>query len=317
MKKRSTNFFLLGLFLLSILFLIKEPKVTIDAVVMAMETWKNKLFPSLFPFLVLSSLLIQYGFVDFAGELAKPLMRYCFHLKGETAIVLLLSMLSGFPSSAKYLSLLLEKKTIHEQEAMHLLKFCHFASPLFLIGTIITLLLKEQKLLLPLLLSHYLPAFLLGIVARPKEKPEKTKVSYRKAILGLSQKKVSFGSAFTDSVNGSFRTLFQILGVMIIFLVFRSVILSFTNFSELERILLSGILEMSQGVIMCGLSSLPLSLKGSIIAFFLSFGGLSIHMQVYSLLSKTNLKYRPYFFARLMHGLLSAVTFPLFLNLFS
>ena len=45
--------------------------------------------------------------------------------------------------------------------------------------------------------------------------------------------------------------------------------------------------------------------KTSIITFFLSFGGISIHMQVFSILKDYKLKYSNYLLARIFHGLIS------------
>ena len=48
--------------------------------------------------------------------------------------------------------------------------------------------------------------------------------------------------------------------------------------------------------------------------FLISFGGFSIHMQVFSILSDYKIKYLPYLITRIMHGLISASLVYLILN---
>jgi nucleoside recognition membrane protein YjiH len=50
----------------------------------------------------------------------------------------------------------------------------------------------------------------------------------------------------------------------------------------------------------------PLMFKAAAAAFILSWGGLSVHAQVASILNNTDLRYLPFFFARLVHAFLAA-----------
>ena len=59
------------------------------------------MFPTLFPFFIISDLLINYGFVEIASKLFTPLMKF-FKIKKECACIFVLSLFSGFPSNSKY-----------------------------------------------------------------------------------------------------------------------------------------------------------------------------------------------------------------------
>ena len=72
---------------------------------------------------------------------------------------------------------------------------------------------------------------------------------------------------------------------------------------------------MTTGIKSISSSNLSLNIIASIITFFISFGGLSIHMQVMSILSETNIQYIPYFISRIIHGLISALIIFLILSL--
>ena len=78
-------------------FILTESKAVMEAVLFSLQIWKNNIFPSLFPFFLLSELLIQYGFVEFLGELLKPLMNQVFRISNHAAFIFVMSIISGFP----------------------------------------------------------------------------------------------------------------------------------------------------------------------------------------------------------------------------
>ena len=79
--------------------------------------------------------------------------------------------------------------------------------------------------------------------------------------------------------------------------------------------IINGIFEITQGLKYISMLNISLKFKTTISVMFLSFGGLSIHIQVKSILSDTNIKYLPYLIARIIHtaiaGLLSFILFDL------
>ena len=75
--------------------------------------------------------------------------------------------------------------------------------------------------------------------------------------------------------------------------------------NDLVYSILSGILEMTQGIFNVSLLNIPIKVKTFLITIFISFGGLSIHSQIISIISDTKIKYLPYLFARLLHAIIS------------
>lgn len=53
-------------------------------------------------------------------------------------------------------------------------------------------------------------------------------------------------------------------------------------------------------------AAIPLPYKAAAAAFILSWGGLSVHAQIISILNSTNLRYFPFVVARLIHGIIAA-----------
>lgn len=77
---------------------------------------------------------------------------------------------------------------------------------------------------------------------------------------------------------------------------------------ELAQALISGLFEVTIGARSAGeaASSIPLQFKVAAAAFILSWGGLSVHAQVASILNGTGLRYLPFLTARLIHAVLAA-----------
>ena len=61
--------------LIFICFEVLTARETIlNSVSFSLTIWKNNIFPSLFPFFVLSEIMIKYGMTEFVGNLLKPFM---------------------------------------------------------------------------------------------------------------------------------------------------------------------------------------------------------------------------------------------------
>ncbi len=310
---------------LALLFLgfcfLKYAHAVMSALAFSLTIWQNQLFPALFPFFLLSSLLIQYGFVDFLGEWGRPLMSRIFHLPGESSFVLAMSMVSGFPSGAKYTAELVKEGKLTCDEGNRLLTFTHFSNPLFIIGTVGTTLLGDSKLGLLILISHFLSNLPIGILYRSKQQRKNLlKSSLRRALSKMHQRRInnpnSFGQILSQSIQDTIKTLVLMLGIVSFFLMLTTLIETMAPLEPFSKTLLSGLLEMTQGVNFASLLPYSIFFKGLLMSIFLSFGGLSVHMQVLSIIGTTPLKYRYFFTARLTHALLTSLLYILLYNVF-
>ena len=76
-----------------------------------------------------------------------------------------------------------------------------------------------------------------------------------------------------------------------------------------------GLFEMVLGIDNTVNSNIPLRAMVTIITMLISFGGLSIHSQIQSILMKVKLRYLPFFISRLAQvvfsGIIAYLTFPL------
>ena len=312
MKRKISSILIMIILLFFTFSLFLYPKDIIETVIFSINIWKENVFPSLFPFFIASSLLINYGFIDLLGELTKGIMNKLFHLPGEASFVLIGSMISGFPSSSKYVRDLYLKELITKDEGSYLLTFTHFSNPLFVIGTIGIGLLNSNMLGFIILLCHIFSNFIIAFILRPKSNKYKyldERISFKKAIANMHKKRLmskSFGKIFSDSITNTINTLFLLLGIITFFLIISTLVNNLFNFNEYLRAIFSGFLEMTQGVKYVSVLNIPIIIKASLITFIISFGGFSVHSQTLSIISDTDIEYKYFFIARVFHGFISS-----------
>ena len=106
------------------------------AVEEALSLCARSVIPSLFPFLVISSLLLAMGFGDLTASVLSGLMEPLFRIGGPGSAALVLGLLGGYPIGAKTAGELYQSHALSRQEAERLLTFCNNCSPVFLISVL-------------------------------------------------------------------------------------------------------------------------------------------------------------------------------------
>lgn len=313
MRKISISVLIMCLLLFITSQLLIYSKDILNAVLFSLDIWQKSIFPSLFPFFVLSSILVEYGFVEFVGELFKPIMNYIFKCKGECAFVLIMSLISGFPSSAKYTKELYNKGIIDEREASKILMFTHFSNPLFILGTVALTFLNNKEIGFFVLFFHYITNFIIGLLVRNyvPNKDKNIKFNLKQAILSMHNKRISnnktFGKILTNSLTEGINTLLFVLGVVTFFLIITTIIDKNIHVNTYHQSIINGIFEMTQGLKYISLLDIPLKFKATLSVMILSFGGFSVHVQMIGILSDTKISYLPFLTARLLHAAISAL----------
>lgn len=313
MKKILSNVLLLLIMILISVEVLIESADVLESVKFSFNIWENSIFPSLFPFFVIGNILIDLGFPKLLGTLLKDVMYKLFKINGTGAFIIILSILSGFPSSAKYTKELYLNGEINDKEATKLLTFTHFSNPLFILGTLSITFLNNKEIGMCILISHYIGNLFIGLIFRNYyiSKKDTTKVSLKNAIISMNSSRTdkSFGQMLSNAITSSINTLLLILGTVTIFLVLTTLINNNLSVSLYYKSIINGIFEMTQGLKYLSMLKIPLYKQALISVFFISFGGLSVHMQVLSIISDTKIKYFPYFISRILHASISTIIF--------
>lgn len=290
MKENYKRVLILGfIFFMLIIFIINSNYLMFQ-VLDYTQLFITKLFPAVFLFFILSSLLIDYGFVEFISK--------TFHINGAIFYVVLMSMISGFPSGSKYIRELLDKKIINLNTANYLITFTHFPNPLFVFGTV-NYIVRNNLLCMYILISLIVANIIIGIIIRPKEKTSFSKESSNYH---------SFPYYLSNAVNSSLKVVVLIYGTSLFFFLISTFILKYINLSFYGNMLVSGLFDLTKGVV--SVNAIPNDiLKCIFIIVFISFGGISIHMQVKSIIESSGISYKNFFIGRIFQLIIASCVF--------
>lgn len=285
--------------------------------------WATKVLPTLFPFFVATELLCQTNFTYILGKILNKFMKPIFNVPGESAVAIILGTISGYPVGAKVVCNLKQQKVISKIEAERLIAYTNNSGPLFILGTVGIALFGNKKIGITLLISHILASLLVGYCFRFWKK-DKLDINYRETKFNskMTPLKISdIGEILGSSIKKSISTILLIGGFIVIF----SVILSILETSGILMILtealsgfgipkdislsmISGIIELTNGVnLSASLSSSYYMLSILITSFLLGLGGISVLLQVYSIIVKENISIKPYFYGKLLQGIFSVI----------
>ncbi len=81
--------------------LMAFPQACVAAAKTGLELCGNVIVPSLFPFFVLSSLVVDLGLAGYLGRALEPVMRPLFRVNGSCATALALGFIGGYPVGAR------------------------------------------------------------------------------------------------------------------------------------------------------------------------------------------------------------------------
>lgn len=319
--------------------LIVYPKEALEGSVRGLNTWWKVVFPSLLPFFIVSEMLIGFGVVKFIGILLEPFMRPLFRVPGVGGFALAMGMASGFPSGAKITSRLRQEKQLTAIEAERLVSFTNSSNPIFIFGAVAVGFFHNPAVGIILALSHYIGNICVGLVmrfygsAKPKgqvtQKPSLSLAFHEMHKTRLKDKR-PIGKLLGDAVTSAVQSLLMIGGFIILFSVLNkllyvthitSVLSSGLAYlfslchigTELSLPFISGLFEITLGSRLA--SEAPDTLlfhQIIIVSFVLGFSGFSVQAQVASILAETDIRFFPFFIARIFHGCF-AVVFTIFL----
>jgi len=312
MKKYIFTIFIALLILFCILF----PETMISSTKNGLSLWWQIVLPSLFPFLILSNLITQTALPKLFGKLLNPIMQIVFKLPGISAIAVFLGMIGGYPVGAKVTADLRKNNTISSTAANKLISFTNNAGPLFISGAIGIGLYNNTKIGTLLLITHYLSALIVGFILRaPKEKTIQNDNNIEFEIITISK----LGGTLTEAVKNAISSVTAVGGFIVLFSIISTILLDSGFISLISNLafpyldnsvsyaIFSGLLEVTNGVNLLSVSSIPLVQKLVITSILLGFGGFSIHAQTLSVIAKTDIKINFYLIGKTLQGLIAGV----------
>lgn len=315
MKKTIIEIVSMMFLIFIIVFILTHSSNVSYVILSAFDLWKNNLFPSIFPMFVISEIFVAIGGARIFSNATKKLTKWLFLSKPCTSYVMIMGLLTGFPSSAKYIEQLYESGEIDDKDASKILNFTHFSNPLFIINTIASNFLMNKNLSYLILFSHYFSNIIIGVLTRKYNYVDTINITYKEK---KSNNKKSFGYVLSNAIINSINTLLLILGTVTIFMILTNFLNSVVSFGDIGNAIFNGIIEMSQGLKYISVLNISLRLKTTLSVMIISFGGLSVHLQIMSILSDTKVKYLPFLLSRIFHLIISGtmcyILYPIFMK---
>ena len=277
--------------------------------------------PCLFPFFVLSSLLVEMGCATYFGLLLEPVMRPVFNLNGACASAVAMGFLGGYPVGARTAISLYRKGLCTREEAERMLSFCNNSGPAFVLGVVGVGIFSSNRAGILLFLAHTAASLTVGFLFRFYKRGSRP--MDRGSRLPIPEN-ISFSKAFIDSVSSSVRSMLGICAFVVFFTVAIKMLFLCGFISAMSEVLcfflspfgltaesaghlLTGLIELTSGLWGLRGSSSTLTAQLSMAAFMLGWAGLSVHCQVLSFIEQSGLKSRTYMIGKTLHALISSL----------
>ena len=295
--KLKRNFIPL-LFFVFMLCLIFFSKSNIMAVKSSLNIWINNVVPSLFPFFIATELLNNTNIPKQIGYMFNKIMRPLFNVPGVGAYALFMGIVSGYPVGAKIVTNFRNNNLCTKEEAERLITVTNNSGPLFILGLSVGIIFRFWK--------------------------SRTRYSRNIDVLPKNLTFNSLGEVISKSILSAIKSIVLIGG----FVVFFGIVISILKNAQLFNFLLillspvfnilhintdfiipviTGIIELTNGITMVSyVASKNLGINVVIAAFLLGFGGISITLQVLSIISKSDISIKPYMLGKLLHGILAS-----------
>ena len=113
--------------------------------------WFRTVFPTLFPFMAVSGIMISTGGLSVISTLFGRLFSAIFATSENGSFAVVTGFLCGYPAGAKTAADLVRAEKITREEGAYLVSFCNNLSPGFIINYIVLNILDNKEFLIPTL----------------------------------------------------------------------------------------------------------------------------------------------------------------------
>ena len=305
MKKKLSVYAAAAIAIAAVILILPEKCLRLS--LNGLTLWFSKMIPALFPFMVLSGIMIRMKLVDPCVKFLMPVLGRLFNIGSGCVYGMVIGFLCGFPMGAHTAAQLYENKMISKREASFLLAFCNNIGPVYFLSFALPMALPvsgmDSSWGIYLFGMYGLP-FFYGLFLRYVFFRDITPCPY----VGKQEDSpgLSLLGALDQSLEGALFNIARLGGYMVVF-----------NLLFIFPILLAGILHLPgpAGHIFIGGAGCLLEITGGIgllgksapylVLCVLPFGGLSCIAQTAGMIRNTDLSIMEY----VMHKMiLTAIT---------
>lgn len=277
--------------------LLGNSELAMNGVRRGLSLCTETLFPALFPFLVLAEIFVGCGAGDVLGRfLGKPIA-VLLGLSRAGACAVLLGALCGQPVATTSALSLFERGEIEKKELERICLFANNPSSAFLTAAVGVALFGNKGAGAALFIITLLSSFLVGVGLRVFGGKV---VFFEKKPPNGSRKALS-PTDVTAGIKRAFSTLLQVCAFLLFFCALSDCLCVPLGNAPFWRVIVCGILEITGGI-SAAATILPPALAFRLTAFFASFAGLSVCLQILSITEGTGVRISHYLAAKLTQG---------------
>jgi len=270
--------------------IIIYPERYVTACFQGFAMWAECVLPSLFPFMVITLILVKSGIAEKASL---PLKRVTgvFRLPPTAAACYILSLCSGYPAGSRVVGEFYENGALTVKDSEKLAYLCSTSGPLFIIGSVGFKMFADKLAGVKILIAHILAVTVVSLVislcskkssAPPvKRAPADKNLLYNAFYSAVISVTVAGGFIAFFYVVAAFAADFKLLYPLQVFLNL------FTDERTSSAVCL-GVVEATTG---CrALAAVGGKLAVALSGFLITFGGVSILAQQLGYLTKAGVK---------------------------
>lgn len=299
-----------------LLFLIRS-SVAINYMKKGLQLCAGAVIPSLFPFMIISELLIHSGVGQRVGRLLAKPTRFLFGISEAGACAFVLGAICGFPIGAKTLCSLYDRGEISDREFSRALTFCNNPGSAFVISAVGVSLLGSVELGVTLYGCVLLSAVIVGVFER---------FVFGKVGSGLSEsgretlvfEKRGAIEVFTSAIQSSAISMLTVCAYVVFFSSFVGCIgslLAKIDVPQVVTAMIFGFFEISSGMGAAVEVGSPL-MAVLLCAVGAGWSGLSVHFQIITICSGRGVSFKPFFIAKAAQGVICAALMWVALKIF-
>ncbi len=285
------NIIIIYIFIILELLILFNSNIIIKSVNSSSLMFIKKIFPSLFPTMVIGNILIKSNVYLIIPKKIKAFLFKKFNFSNSTTELFIISLITGSPSSAMYINNYLNSGLINKKEAEALLCSTHFINPLFIVAGVGVGVFNNVKIGFVLFIMLFISTLIKIYLNKNNFKNSKKKI--------INIKNTNLITNITSSIKESINALLLIFGIVVIFNILVSLVSHILDLSELASCVINGLLEMTGGIIKLSNLNVNIYIKIFLAYYFLNFGGLCIQMQSMSMIDNKKIRYLKYLIFRL------------------
>lgn len=273
-------------------FMLFAPQAVFSGAADGLLLWFQIVLPTLFPFMLISGLLLETGGLRIISGIFGRFLGKLFAVSQSGAFAVLAGFLCGYPMGAKVTADLIRTGRISQEEGSYLLSFCNNTSPVFIINFIVWKTLRQEELTVPSIVILMASPALLSFLFRRFYLKGQKKFEDRRPETGEKKARLDL-TVFDSCMMNSFESIVKVGGYIIFFSVLIALFREISQDVPLLGVIMPA-LEVTNGILMINEGIPDLSLSYPLILGLTSFGGLCSVAQTDCMIQGTGLRLLPY-----------------------